>query len=182
MKKNITIAIMLVVAAINFTFAQNRINIGAGYFGHTITHKGLVLEAEYEKLYSEKATLPIRLDLGFYNHLRNHTGIFLDFNAGYRRYFKSGLVLEESIGFGVLQTILNDPTFSVDDQNNVKKVSGLNQIDVIPSLTLGVGYNLSRKKETLNMIWFRPKLFWQYPQKKSMVFGAALQVGFTHSL
>ena len=182
MKKNITIAIVILFASINITLAQNRINIGAGYFGQTITYPGVVFEVEFEKVYSEKVSLPIRLDLGFYNHQRNHTGIFLDLNFGYRKYFKNGLVLEESVGFGVLQTILNDPTFSVDDQNNVEEVSRFNNPDVIPSVTLGIGYNLSHKKEKLNMLWVRPKLYWQYPQKKSLVFGAALLIGFTHSL
>lgn len=182
MKKNITIALMFVFAAVNFALSQNRINIGAGYYGHTITYPGVVFEAEYEKVYSEKVSIPIRLDLGFYNHFRNHIGTFLDLNVGYRKYFKNGFVLEESIGFGVLETILNDPTFSVDDQNNVEEVSRFNQPDLIPSVTLGLAYNLSHKKDKLNMIWIRPKLSWKYPQKKSMVFGAGLQIGFTHNL
>lgn len=182
MKKIYFILIML---AVIFTVskAQTRTNIGGGYFGHTLTHPGIVLEFELEKLFSEKASLPLRLDAGFYSHLRNHYGLFIDLSFGFRRYFKSGLFLEESIGIGVLEAIINsDGVYNVDDNGNVTEASRFNPPDLMPSITLGIGYNLTKNSGTMNLVWFRPKIYWQYPHKTSSTFNPAVQVGFTHTI
>ena len=182
MKKIFLISILL-VSLFSVTYSQTNLNIGGGYFGHTVTHPGVVVEFELEKMYSEKASIPIRMDMGFYSHPRNHNGLFLDLNIGFRRYYKSGLFLEESIGVGVLQRILNaDGVFEVDAEGNVTEVSRFDAPDFMPSLTLGIGYNLTKNKETQNLIWLRPKIFWQYPHKTSSTFNPAVQVGFTHEL
>jgi hypothetical protein len=163
--------------------AQSRLNMGGGYFGQTITHPGIVFEIEYETNVSTNMSLPLRLDLGFYHHPRNHDGLFFDVNYGLRRYFKSGLFLEESIGIGVLGSAINTNVFSVDHNGIVSEGSKLNPLQFMPSLTLGIGYNLSNKnKESLNLIWLRPKILWQYPHKTTASFSPAIQIGFTHQI
>jgi len=183
MKTILAISACLLSLAAPVRAQQTLINAGGGYFGQTVTHPGLVLELEAERAFSEKATLPIRLDLGFYAHPRNHYGLFLDVNAGFRRYFNSGLFLEESIGVGVLETFLNsDGTFSVEDDGTVTEVSPANPPDLMPSLTVGLGYNLTQGSGKRNLIWIRPKIYWQFPHKTSSNYMMALQVGFTHTI
>ena len=159
--------------------AQTNLSLGGGYFGHFATHPGLILEFEVEQLYSEKASLPLRVDMGFYSQARYHDGIFLDVNYGLRRYFKSGLFLEESIGLGILQTRINsDAVYKVDDSGNATETGRFYAPDFMPSITLGIGYQLSEQ----NRIWIRPKLFWQIPHKTSSNYHAAIQIGFSHQL
>ena len=161
--------------------ANAQLNFGAGYFGQTVTHPGIVLEMEYETYKSSTMSLPFRVDLGFYSHPRNHMGLFLDINYGFRRYFDSGLFLEESIGIGVLGSALNDAVFKVDENGIVSEGSKLNPPQLMPSLTLGIGYNLTNKNEnSMNLIWLRPKISWQIPHKTTASFSPALQIGFTH--
>lgn len=163
--------------------AQSRLNIGAGYFGHTITHPGVVVELEYETYVSSTMSLPFRLDVGFYHHPRNRNALFLDVNYGFRRYFKSGLFIEQSIGIGILGSALNTDVFAVDDDGNVSEGSRLNEPQFMPSLTVGIGYNLTKNKEnTLNLIWLRPKISWEIPHKTTANFSPALQIGFTHQI
>ena len=183
MKTTIIIfACTLALAASSYA-QQTRINAGGGYFGQTLTHPGIVLEIEAERAFSEKATLPVRLDLGFYSHPRNHSGLFLDVNYGFRRYFKSGFYLEESIGFGILETFLSsDGTYEVNENGTVTEVSPANPPDFMPSITLGLGYDLTKGAENRNLIWIRPKLYWQFPHKTSSQYMVALQVGFTHTI
>lgn len=182
MQKIYILAILLMGIALN-TNAQKNINIGAGYFGHFGTHPGVVLEFESEKMYSEKVSLPIRVDLGYYSHPRNHNGAFLDVNYGFRRYFKSGFFLEESIGLGVLKSSLNtDAAYEVNDNGAVTEVSKGLPADLMPSFTLGLGYKFEGKSGGNNMLWLRPKMFWQIPHKTNSQYHAALQVGFTHTL
>lgn len=182
MKKIFWLSIFI-ISFLGTTEAQTNINIGAGYFGHTVTHPGVVLEFEIEKMYSEKASLPIRVDLGFYSHPRNHNGLFLDINAGFRQYFKSGFFLEESIGIGVLGSILNsDGVYKVNDEDEILEASRFNKPDLIPSITFGIGYNLSKQSNKQSLIWLRPKIFWQYPHKTTSTFNPVIQFGFTHTL
>ena len=181
--KKIYLTIIMLTAIIAASKGQTRINAGGGYFGHTATHPGIVLEYEIERMYSEKASLPLRIDAGFYSHPRNHFGFFADVSLGFRRYFKSGLFLEESIGIGVLETAINsDGVYSVDDNGKVTGVSRFNPPDLMPSLTLGIGYNLTKSSGTQNLLWFRPKIYWQYPHKTSSTFNPAIQLGFTHTI
>lgn len=162
---------------------ETRLNLGGGYFGNTGTYPGVVLEFESERIYSEKASLPLRVDLGFYTHPRYHSGLFLDVNYGFRRYFHSGFFLEESIGMGILQTFLNnDGTFEVDDSGSVTEASDANPPDFMPSVTLGMGYNLTNDSGSSNLIWLRPKIYWQFPHKTSSQYYAAIQIGYTHTI
>jgi hypothetical protein len=182
MKKFIYIIIAICITSVGVD-AQTNINIGGGYFGHTITYPGLVLEAELERMFSENASLPIRLDVGYYVHPRYNSGVFADLNAGFRRYYNSGLFLEESVGIGVLQSFLHsDAVYQVDDSGIVSEASRANPVAFMPSITLGIGYNLTQGSGKQNLIWLRPKIFWEVPHKTTSTYNFALQVGFTHTI
>jgi len=181
--KNIVLSAALFLTCTVSNFAQINTNIGGGYFGHMGTHPGFVLEIEKEHTFSEKASIPVRIDLGCYVHKRNHNGLFVDINYGFRRYYKSGFFLEESIGFGVLFSTLNgDGVYEVDDNGVVSEVSSFNQPDLMPSVTLGIGYDLSRNSDSKNLVWLRPKLAWQFPHKLSSLYTPSVQLGYTHTI
>lgn len=163
--------------------AQTYLNVGGGYFGQTLTHPGVVLEFELEHSYSERASLPIRFDLGTFVHPRSHYGLFFDANLGFRYYFKSGWFVEEGIGAGVFQSWLHsDQVYEVDDAGSVTETSRINPPDFMPSLTLGLGFNLTRDSGKRNLIWLRPKVYWQVPHKTTSTYNFALQVGYTRTL
>ena len=177
------IFLFAIVSSATLGSAQVRSNVGIGYFGQIISYPGAVLEYELEQQFGETSSLPLRIDLGFYVHPRHSNGFFLDVNYGLRKTYKNGFMIEESIGAGVMATMVNgDGTFEVDDDGMVREASPWNKPDFMPSITLGMGYNFTQKKEKLNMLWVRPKLYWQLPYKTSSVFHPALQVGFTHTI
>jgi hypothetical protein len=181
--KKICITILAIVTISLTTFAQRDSKIGGGYFGNTLTYPGFVFEYEIEQMHSEKASLPARFDIGFYIHPRYNTGIFANVNYGFRRYFSSGIFIEESIGIGVLSTFLNaDAVYKVEENGDVRESSKYVTTDFMPSITLGIGYNFSKDAERKKLVWIRPQLFWQYPHKTSSMFTPALQVGYTFSL
>lgn len=181
--KNIVIITALLLACAVSSFAQTLTKVGGGYYGQMATHPGFVLEFEKEQVFSEKASIPVRIDLGYYVHKRNHNGLFVDINYGFRRYFKSGLFLEESIGFGVLFSTLNsDGVYAVDDNGTVSEVSRVNQPDLMASITLGIGYDLSRNSDSKNLVWLRPRLVWQFPHKLSSLYTPCVSLGYTHTI
>ncbi|PHN07907.1 hypothetical protein [Flavilitoribacter nigricans] len=164
--------------------AQSNLKAGVAYFGHTLTHPGGVLELELEREFSERASLPFRIDLGYYRHARNHDGLFLDAHIGLRQYARSGFFWEESIGIGILQTMLNgeDGVFEVGEDGTVRRGSVFNQPDLMPSVTLGLGWDLTHRQDRKTLLWLRPKLYWQYPQKLVSVYHVAVQAGFSWQL
>ena len=182
MKK--TLLIISIITGLSLSLkAQDNIKVGGGYFGQTVTYPGLVLEFEKEEMHSDKASMPVRIDIGIYYHKRHSTGVFAEVNYGFRRYFKSGFFLEESIGMGVMQTLLSgDAVYTVDDNGNVGESNRFNKPDFMPSITLGIGFDLSKGKEKQTLVWLRPKIYWQFPERTSSVFTPALQLGFTYTL
>ncbi|MDX1446574.1 hypothetical protein [Lishizhenia sp.] len=181
--KRIVYSLTLCVMFLAQAQAQVQQNVGVGYFGNTVTYPGLVLEYGLEKMFTAQASLPLRLDVGFYHHKRYNTGVFADVNLGFRRYYASGLFLEESIGVGWMSTfVASDEVFSINDAGELEEASRYASTDVMPSITLGIGYDLTRKSAAKHLIWLRPKIFWQFPHKTTSFYSVALQVGYTYHL
>ena len=163
--------------------AQKNLNLGLGYFGETATHPGLVAHLELERTQSKKVSTLFRADLGAYVHARNHTGVFMDVHAGLRRYRNSGFFTEQYLGLGTLLSFYNgDGVFQRDDNGNIRRASAFANLDIMPSVTLGVGYNLSKDAASANLLYFRPKVFWQLPFNNLALPHLALQVGFIHRI
>lgn len=182
--KRIIFSLALLIGLSTTSFAQTTTKIGVGYFGETVVYGGAVVELEIEQQVSPSTSLPLRIDIGYFSHPRNQTGVFLDVNYGFRKYFKSGFFLEESIGIGVLQTILNgeDGVFELGEDGTFIEGSKFNKPDLMPSITLGVGYQMKGGKGLPSSIWLRPKIYWQYPEKLKSVFHLAVQVGVSWDL
>ena len=161
--------------------AQSRLNGGIGYFGESLTHPGFVLEFEYEKPHSEAFSLPLRGDLGYHSN-PDYQSFFVDIHKGFRRYFSSGLVLEQSIGAGVIAKNYKGDDYWYNDQyfNSIphgnKTVWGF-----MPSVTAGLGYNLSKNREAVDLLWIRPKVYWDLGFRGFHLPYVALQIGFTHT-
>lgn len=163
--------------------AQKSLNLGLGYFGETATHPGLVAHLEVEKSQSKKVSTLFRADLGAYVHPRNHTGVFADVHAGLRRYRSSGIFTEQYLGLGTMLSFLNgDGVFQRDENGNIRRVSSFANLDIMPSVTLGIGYNFNQDSDGANLIYFRPKVFWQLPFNNLALPHFALQVGFIHRI
>lgn len=163
--------------------AQSDINLGGGYFGHTLSHPGVVLEAEIVSTMSTNAALLARAGLGIYTHPRHDVGAFLEVDYGIRRQFQSGLFLEETIGLGVLASWLNsDGVYAVADDGTVAAAGRRNPVDLMPSVSVGIGYNYVDSSSVSNLIWVRPKLYWRFPHKRTSTFVPVIQVGITRTI
>ena len=140
--------------------AQSNLNAGIGFIGGSNGQPGLVLEFEYEKMFSDNFSLPLRLDMGMISH-RDYNSLVFDIHKGFREYFKSGFFVEQSLGIGLL-SMSNKTGYDwyVDNFGHVKRYGDNAAWGLIPSVTLGAGYNLTAKKGTQNMIWIRPKIYW----------------------
>ena len=172
----------MMAAGINsLSHGQYTLNAGIGYVMPNNGTFGAVAEFEYEKYFSESFSLPLRADLGYYRTPDYHT-LFLEVHKGFRQYFNAGFFTEQSLGIGILSNFYTmESIWYYDEYLNVTRYNdGLN-LGISPSVTIGGGYNLTHKKGTSNLLWVRPKAFWNLGFRGLHLPYFAIQAGFTHS-
>ena len=54
--------------------------------------------------------------------------------------------------------------------------------DLLPSVTLGAGYNVEWKNGATGKFWCRPKIFWKIPFDNPAQPKFALQLGYSHRI
>jgi len=177
-----TIFIIVAIAGIFLAAnGQTHLNGGIGYYGENVTHPGVVLEFEYERYFSEGFSLPLRADIGF--HINpEYNAYTIDIHKGFRKYFNSGLFLEQSLGVGVIAKSYKGDDYWYYDQYFANIPHGNSTVwGFMPSVTFGAGYNLSKEEEAARLIWIRPKIYWDLGFRGLELPYAALQIGYTHT-
>jgi len=175
--------ILLLIGFLTYTVlteAQTRINSGAGYFGENVTNPGVVLEFEYEKLHANNFSIPMRGDVGFHS-TSGFNAMTIDIHTGFRKYFESGFMLEQSIGIGMIAKKFKTDMWFFDDYAYGIPHGNKTVVGFMPSVSVGAGYNISKEKEGVDLIWIRPKVYWDLGFRPLYLPYWALQIGFTHT-
>ncbi|WP_296705495.1 hypothetical protein [Algoriphagus sp.] len=178
MKRTITLICCLLYSF--FAVGQTRINAGIGYFGENISNPGIVLEFEYEKMHAEDFSIPIRADFGLHSN-PGFNALTFDVHTGFRKYFESGFMLEQAIGLGLIGKKFKNDIWFFDDYSYGISHGNKTVIGFMPSITMGAGYNLSKEKKGVDLIWIRPKIFWDLGFRPLNLPYWALQMGLTHT-
>jgi hypothetical protein len=179
--RKIIIAGMLLAGIISGLQAQSLLNAGIGYLGEGITSPGVVLEIELEKRFAEDFSLPWRGDLGYHSTPDYHA-FTIDLHKGFRKYWKSGLFVEQSLGAGIIaKSFKTDDYWFIDAYQN--GIAHGNQLvwGFMPSVTMGAGYNLSKDNQESRLLWIRPKIYWDLGFRGLNLPYFALQAGYTHT-
>jgi hypothetical protein len=158
----------------------SRLRAGAAYFGENITHPGIVLEFEYERVYTPVFSLPLRANLGYQSHTDYHA-FFLDVHKGFRKYFRSGLFLEQSVGAGFVAKSYRTEMWYYDQYFNSVPHGGNLVLGFMPSVSAGAGFDLSKDKDGSGLLWVRPKVYWDLGFRQLHQPYFALQLGYTHT-
>jgi hypothetical protein len=161
--------------------AQSKYNLGLGYFAESTISPGLVIELERERFHSDQLSIPIQLDLlGFLN--KEYNALAVELKTGYRKYFNSGLFIEQNIGVGYQFTKYKSDMWYIDKY----AFSVPHGNTLIPwfaaSTSVGLGYNLSHKEGTQHLIWLRPKLIWLPGFRGIELPYHAFQIGYTFNI
>lgn len=168
----------------------NNIGVYVSYFGESITHPGLKLGMEYSiwnktgvRNKKNGKQLPYRRELlligslSGYVHPRNHVGMLLGGEIGYRNVRKKGFMYEASAGIGYLHTFLQGDTYTVNDHSKVDQVSLAGQPNLSFLLSVGIGkdYRLVHNKP---WAWhIKTTAFTQYPYGSKFMYHYAMEVG-----
>ncbi len=161
--------------------AQSLLNAGIGYLGEGITSPGVVLEVEFEKRFTDDFSLPWRGDLGYQN-TRDYHAFTVDIHKGFRKYWKSGFFAEQSLGAGIIVKSFKTDAYWYRDEFAYAIAHGNKMVwGFMPSVTLGAGYNFSKDSQASNLLWIRPKIYWDLGFRGLNLPYFALQAGFTHT-
>ncbi|KAA0992453.1 hypothetical protein [Dyadobacter aurulentus] len=169
----------LVLAAPNALTAQS---LRLAYFGETVTHYGL--RGAYEmpigtsvSAGNAKRMLYGSLGIAGYRHPQNHIGVIVSPEIGFRRIGKRGALFEFALSPAYFRYFLEGKTFeaTADGDFNRLRFAGGNAF--LPTLSLGVGHDLSIRKN-LPLAWYvRLNVMQQRPYNTSNLMRFALEAG-----
>lgn len=180
MKKQLIILTTFVLLS-NPMLAQYKLSAGGGYYGYNASAPGFLLEFEYEKFYKDDFSSPLRADISFILD-PDFNAVAFDIHKGFRKYFSNGFILEQSVGAGIITSFYStEYLWFYDDYGNVVFHYDKPHIGFMPSATLGVAYNMTKNSEKNNLIWLRPKVYWNLGFRGFQMPYFALQVGYTHN-
>lgn len=159
--------------------AQKQVRLGLGWYDASLSHPGVVLELELETPPENQVSLPFRFNAGYFTD-PDFRVFFLDLHKGFRKYFRSGWLLEQSIGLGVMATYYDLDNLYYFDRygHSIRYVEGAN-ISIMPSVDVAIAYRFG---EHDNRIWIRPKVYWDLGLRSLAFPYAAVQVGFSYTL
>ena len=88
------------------------------------------------------------------------------------------------MGIGILEPVINsDEVIEVNDEGELSDGGRWMKPDLMPSLSLGIGYKLPEEiSSRYVLVWLRPKIFWQIPHKTSSTFNPVIQFGVSANL
>src|SRR5690554_1366501 len=185
MKKSFVVLLFLLLGS-SAAFSQGdpgpRHGVHVVYLGETLTHPGLSIG--YEKYLNEdsKFQVFIRANIGFYHHYRNNNTYMFTLESGFRRNFKSGVFLEQSLGLGYFyRKVHSDGQYAVQDDGSILEVNSLGR-SFLPFLAnVGVGYHINTNKARISP-FIRPNFYWKMPfndtPNMQMAVAAGILYGF----
>ncbi len=159
------------------------ISVGGGYYGETIFHPGVLLQAERDHRLSNRISVPLRFDVGYYMHKRSHESLFVDVATGLRIHL--GRQTRAYVGIGGSLGLMNNwynsdsGVYEVGDDGLVSKASNFAGSFFAPAANLEFGYHLTKDK--VNSIWFRPKFTAQIGVNEKTLWHYAFEIGYSYT-
>ncbi|WP_026632513.1 hypothetical protein [Dyadobacter alkalitolerans] len=178
MKYNI-IWLVLLCTCSQFLHAQS---LRLAYFGETVSHYGL--RAAYEKpivtsisARNAKRILYGSLGVAGYRHPQNHIGLTVSPEIGFRRIGKKGALYEFSLSPAYFRYFLEGRTYEATTDGDFDRVRFAGGNAFMPTVSLGLGHDLSVRKK-VSLAWYvKLNLMQQRPYNTSNLMRFALEAG-----
>ena len=183
MKKQLSVLMILcsfALAASAQVEHRPRHAVHVAYLGEMLTHPGLSIG--YEKYLNDESRFQVfmRANVGLYHHFRNNNTYMFTVETGYRRNFRSGLFLEQSLGIGYFyRQIHSDGKFAVHEDGSIVEKSSMGT-SFLPFLAnVGVGYHFQTKKAQISP-FLRPNFYWKMPFNETPNMQMSLMAGILY--
>lgn len=165
------------------------------YYGKAFVQPGYKIGLEYELWTKEKSRVRqngttidkkhaffIGEHLSNYYHRRNHSGLFLHTEIGYRGTRKKGFFYEVSTGVGYYHSFLMGDTYTVSDGGDVDRIPLAGNPGLGALFSVGIGKDCSFKS---NLPWgwhMRYVELLKYPFGTSYINYSVIEIGIKYYL
>ncbi len=172
----------IALLTVGMTAAQGQ-SIRLGYYGETVTHYGLKVAYERPiwghvnvRNQASKQFL-IAPSLAAYRHPQNHIGFILSPELTYRRVGRRGGLFDLSVAPAYFRYFLDGYTYKVGQNGDFERVRLAGGSAFMPTVSVGVGRDLSVKHH-LPLSWFtRLNVMQQRPYNVSQLTRFSLEAG-----
>ena len=163
--------------------------INIAYFGKSVTRPGIKIGTDICE-FSIKPRIKDRGDtisrrfilssnIGYYYHFRNHHGLFLNSELGFRIIYHGGFFMQFDIGAGYLRTFLAARTYEVNSNGEIQKIPFAGSNKFMPGTGIILGKEFTGQKNKLKSIYCRVGGFMQYPYNTMWLPDLTLELGTT---
>lgn len=177
----------IALLTVGMTAAQGQ-SIRLGYYGETVTHYGLKVAYERpiwqhvkQRNQATKQFL-IAPSLAAYRHPQNHIGFVLSPELTYRRVGRRGGLFDLSVAPAYFRYFLDGTTYQAKPDGDFEKVRLAGGSAFMPTVSVGIGRDLS-VKHNLPLSWYtRLNLMQQRPYNLFRLTRFSLEAGLVISL
>lgn len=171
--------LVLFCTSSQFLYAQS---LRLGYFGETVSHYGLRVAYLKPVAVSVSARNTQRMLYGSlgvagYRHLQNHIGLIVSPEIGFRRIGKKGALFEFSLSPAYFRYFLEGKTYEATTDGDFDRVRFAGGNAFMPTLSLGIGHDLSIRRKVPLAWYVRLNLMQQRPYNTSHLIRFALEAG-----
>lgn len=178
--KQLLCSIALLTVAL--TMAQGQ-SLRVGYYGETVTHYGLKVAYEHPLWQHTRprnqATKQFLLAPGLaaYRHPHNHIGFILSPELTYRRIGRRGGLFDLSVAPAYFRYFLDGTTYRVNPSGDFERVRLAGGSAFMPTVSVGVGCDLSVRRQ-IPLTWYtRLNVMQQRPYNTSQLSRFSLEAG-----
>lgn len=163
-------------------------SLRVGYYGETVTHYGIKVAAEWTiKRYLKESNHARKEFLAgpalvVYRHPQNHIGLVFFPELTYRRTSRRGGIFELGLAPASAYYFLEGATYTPDESGGLRRVRWAGQNAFLPTVFVGVGKDLSVRRQ-VPLAWFtRLNVMQQRPYNTSALIRFSLEAGITFPL
>jgi len=133
-----------------------------GFIFNRTENPGMNIAIDIESAHSYAFSLTSRFETGFIIS-QDYNSLSLALSRGFIKYFESGLAIEQSIGIGAMANFYKvESIWYFDTYGNVIRYKDGANWGLMPVVSMGIGYDVTKNKEKRNIIWVKPSAYWNF--------------------
>ena len=162
----------------NGTPIEKKYGFSIGYFGYKFNNTGFQIGVEKYLASTKNFNVLGGINILYYNQKDIQSAVAINARIGQRYTAGFGLFLESYLGIGLQQTFYVNKTFDYNSGQASITETKMSKTGITPNISLGLGYDFSKKTKILLKFYLRPSFYWLYPDR-NLVFqsSSAIETG-----
>ncbi|MEN9610805.1 MAG: hypothetical protein RLZZ628_1619 [Bacteroidota bacterium] len=149
----------------NETPLQQRLGLNVGYYGFKLNYPGFQIGIEHYWATTLHFQVISDFEVSGYYQKDQQKAVALTANIGQRYTSFWGGFLENYLGIGIQETIFQSQIYNLTTHPIEVRTVNTNKLSVIPNISLGLGYDFSRKTALPLIYYVRPTIHWLIPDQ-----------------